>query len=160
MTNDLNNHHNNEYGNEYKGQKYETSQRSISSLTEASSSDGALGVEKSGFGLSRPRYRWSGRRICWWRRVAIGGLYFQYCRFGVSRWFESWYVCRVGVGGAIGWGGHCRDGGVLRCRSDGEGPKLALNTLATQKQRFTENIVKLIENAVALQQNMVTQNVY
>ena len=64
MTDNLNNRHDDEYRDEQERQQYKASQRSVS-LAEASSSDGMLDMDESGFGPSGPRYDWPGRRICW-----------------------------------------------------------------------------------------------
>ena len=60
MSHNLNNHHHDEDCDEQKRQGYEAHQRSLSLTAEAILSDGALGVEESGFGLSGPGHGWSG----------------------------------------------------------------------------------------------------
>ena len=61
MSHNLNNHHHDEYRNEQERQQYEAHQRSVSPTREAIPSDGALGVEEGGFGLSGPGHGWPGR---------------------------------------------------------------------------------------------------
>ena len=58
MSNNLNNHHHDEDRNEQECQQYEAHQRSISPPHEAILSERAVGVDDSGFGLSRPGHRW------------------------------------------------------------------------------------------------------
>lgn len=60
MSNNLDNYHHDEDCNEQECQQYEAHQRSISLPCEAILSDGALGVDDSGFGLSGPGHGWPG----------------------------------------------------------------------------------------------------
>lgn len=57
-------------------------------------------------------------------------------------------MCWAGVGGAVGWGCHCEGVELLRCWVDEDGLKQTLETLAAQRQRSSEQYVKLMEGYV------------